>query len=201
MEENEYGEPIANPRERSSFDFGIYQDLNTNIRSTVISSSHLNREQKIPIKKPGKILKNKKTDQKLYKYRIYRDFEMPSFAIDNEDIDYNLMDQAYREVLENSKNRDYFQGEIVDVIPFTTNKYPNMLNEKFNYSKLVKALTLDEIQKEYGELDFDKNPDLFEREEKDGFRVTFNLKDEIQDKMYDLNQKYNQIAKNCYDKF
>ena len=200
MEENEYGEPIPNPQERSNFDFGIYQNLRANIR-TVTLDSHLNMEQEKPIKKSSKVLKEKKTNQKLYKYRIYKDFEMPSFAIDNGDIDYNLMDQAYKEVQENSKNRDYFQGEIVDVVPFTTNKYPNMLKEKFNYSKLVKALTLEEIQKEYGELDFDKNPDLFEREEKDGFRVTFNLKDEIQDKMYDLNQKYNQIAKNCYNKF
>lgn len=200
MEENEYGEPIPNPQERSNFDFGIYQNLRANIR-TVTLDSHLNMEQEKPIKKSSKVLKEKKTNQKLYKYRIYKDFEMPSFAIDNGDIDYNLMDQAYKEVQENSKNRDYFQGEIIDVVPFTTNKYPNMLKEKFNYSKLVKALTLEEIQKEYGELDFDKNPDLFEREEKDGFRVTFNLKDEIQDKMYDLNQKYNQIAKNCYNKF
>lgn len=200
MEENEYGEPISFPQERSNFDFGIYQNLRANIR-TVTLDSHLNMEQEKPIKKSSKVLKEKKTNQKLYKYRIYKDFEMPSFAIDNGDIDYNLMDQAYKEVQENSKNRDYFQGEIIDVVPFTTNKYPNMLKEKFNYSKLVKALTLEEIQKEYGELDFDKNPDLFEREEKDGFRVTFNLKDEIQDKMYDLNQKYNQIAKNCYNKF
>lgn len=200
MEENEYGEPIPNPQERSNFDFGIYQNLRANTR-TITLDSHLDMEQEKPIKKSSKVLKEKKTNQKLYKYRIYKDFEMPSFAIDSGDIDYNLMDQAYREVWENSKNRDYFQGEIVDVIPFTTNKYPNMLKEKFNYSKLVKALTLEEIQKEYGELDFDKNPDLFEREEKDGFRVTFNLKDEIQDKMYDLNQKYNQIAKNCYNKF
>lgn len=200
MEENEYGEPIPNPQERSNFDFGIYQNLRANIR-TVTLDSHLNMEQEKPIKKSSKVLKEKKTNQKLYKYRIYKDFEMPSFAIDNGDIDYNLMDQAYKEVQENSKNRDYFQGEIIDVVPFTTNKYPNMLKEKFNYSKLVKALILEEIQKEYGELDFDKNPDLFEREEKDGFRVTFNLKDEIQDKMYDLNQKYNQIAKNCYNKF
>ena len=200
MEENEYGEPIPNPQERSNFDFGIYQNLRANIR-TVTLDSHLNMEQEKPIKKSSKVLKEKKTNQKLYKYRIYKDFEMPSFAIDSGDIDYNLMDQAYKEVQENSKNRDYFQGEIIDVVPFTTNKYPNMLKEKFNYSKLVKALTLEEIQKEYGELDFDKNPDLFEREEKDGFRVTFNLKDEIQDKMYDLNQKYNQIAKNCYNKF
>jgi hypothetical protein len=135
--------------------------------------------------------------QKIYRLRIYKDFEFPSFSINKHNKLKDLSQAALETLKENSKNDnmdDYFSFEIIQELPFSIREeevIPSTGNIDYDY--IVREIALEHTKEKYGELDPQINPSLFKVSEKTSISITYNLIREIEIFYITQIQKYNTL--------
>lgn len=128
--------------------------------------------------------KKNESSQQIYRVRVYKDFDFPSFSINHrnrlEDLTYN----ALEEVKEHAHRGEHFKCEIINILPFSLKASEELENlEKNRFTDLnffIREVALNDTQETYGELNFDKNPNLFIKTQDDKLTVKFSLKPEIE---------------------
>lgn len=128
----------------------------------------------------------KKNDstQQIYRVRVYKDFDFPSFSINHrnrlEDLTYN----ALEEIKEYVHRGEQMQFELINVLPFSLENAEKLEGQEkkhnFNYNFFIREIAINDTQATYGELNFEKNPDLFVKVQDDKLTVKFSLKPEIE---------------------
>lgn len=144
----------------------------------------------------------KKSDstQQIYRVRVYKDFDFPSFSINHrnrlEDLTYN----ALEEVKESAHRGERFECEIINVLPFSLEASEELekmeKNKASDLNFFIREIALNDTQEVYGELNFDKNPNLFVKVQDDKLSVRFNLKPEIETHFIKRMQILSKIAEN-----
>lgn len=127
----------------------------------------------------------KNNPQQIYRVRVYKDFDFPSFSINHrnrlEDLTYN----ALEEIRESAHRGERFECEIINVLPFSLNASEDLekieKNKSSDLTFFIREVALNDTQEKFGELNFDKNPSLFVKVQDDKLSVRFNLKPEIED--------------------
>jgi hypothetical protein len=134
----------------------------------------------------------KDNNQKLYKVRIYKDFEFPSFSIDQNNKLQDLCLKSLEEVEENfHKDDDYFEIEVVQELPFVFNKEVGRIDDnriRFDINFFIREIAINDLEAKFGKLDYKSNPDIFDRRTRnDGTGIDenspYHLKEEV-DKYY-----------------
>lgn len=126
-----------------------------------------------------------KNDQKIYRVRVYKDFDYPSFSIDKnnklQDLSYKIIEDLHENINHNANLDTYFNFEILQVLPFSLNHQIEETTNNTNYDFFIREIALDILQQKYGEINYAKNPDIFEMSKKTDTEVVFTLKPEIED--------------------
>lgn len=125
--------------------------------------------------------KEKSSTQQIYKVRMYRDFSFPSFSVNKNNTLEDLTYKAMEEVKENYRNERFFNFEIINVLPFTLKTEIEEISGNMDYDFFIKEIALEDTREKYGEIDYEKNPDIFELGTKSDTSVTYNLKPKIED--------------------
>lgn len=126
-------------------------------------------EAALPKKEKKKVIAPIVTNQKMYKVRLFRDFEFPAFSVNNSNVLEDLTYKSLDEVGENFQQENYFQIEVDQDLPFILNKKLAKIkggNRHANF--IVKEISLIETELKFGELDYVKNPHLFQVSEEFG---------------------------------
>ena len=112
----------------------------------------------------------KKNSQQIYKIRVYKDFDFPSFSID--------------------KNNEFFNFEIVNILPFSLGNEIEEITGNMDYDFFIKEIALESTRENFGDLDYETNPKIFEKVNKTDVSVTFNLKPEVENFFIKQVRKY-----------
>jgi len=110
----------------------------------------------------------KDSSQKLYKIRIFKDFEFPSFSISADNTLYDLYVQSLDELRENFNGENYFELEVKQILPF---KFTREVEEEErgepgvikDYRFLIKEIAIRDVEDKFGKLDYNSNPSIFDR--------------------------------------
>lgn len=152
-----------------------------------------------------KVKKKKKTSQTIYKIVISKTFSYPSCVIRESHKMQDLYTKAIEDLNEelSQKKGKVFDIEVESELPYKL-KSKNIpetlevapLREGITAGEAIRAIVMSLVVEEYGELDHEKNPDLFTFEEDwvddDGHTQEGDiyLNDEIQNKIDDLSYKF-----------
>lgn len=125
-------------------------------------------------------------NQKLYKIRIYKDFEFPSFSINQENTLLDLYDKSLEEVHDNLKTEDYFELEVTQTLPFTLKREEEPNKMKSSLKFFIKEVAIRDLETKYGELDYEKNPSIYDKRTRNNGRGAdadspYYLKTEVED--------------------
>ncbi len=108
----------------------------------------------------------KDNNQKLFKIRVFKDFEFPSFSIEKDNTMQDLYNKSMEELRENyNNNNNYFEYELVQVTPFVLRKEPENLSVNWNnnFNFFIRELAINELEEKYGKIDYKTNPDIFDK--------------------------------------
>ena len=132
----------------------------------------------------------KKNSQQIYKIRVYKDFDFPSFSIDKNNLLSDLSFKCIEEVKENSDNNEFFNFEIVNILPFSLGNEIEEITGNMDYDFFIKEIALESTRENFGDLDYETNPKIFEKVNKTDVSVTFNLKPEVENFFIKQVRKY-----------
>lgn len=132
----------------------------------------------------------KKNSQQIYKIRVYKDFDFPSFSIDKNNLLSDLSFKCIEEVKENSHNNEFFNFEIVNILPFSLGNEIEEITGNMDYDFFIKEIALESTRENFGDLDYETNPKIFEKVNKTDVSVTFNLKPEVENFFIKQVRKY-----------
>lgn len=113
--------------------------------------------------------------QTIYKIRFYKDFEFPSFSIDKNNTLADLHNKSIEEVKENINNENidsYFNTEVTSILPFEIKiNIPNFQIDSIpkDISYFIREFALADLEEKYGPLDFEKNPNIFDKRTKNKY--------------------------------
>ena len=142
----------------------------------------------------------KSNEQQIYRVRVYKDFDFPSFSIDHrrklEDLAYN----AIEEMKESSHRGENLNVEVINVLPFSL-KIPEEVIQKEKQRSgdlnfFIREVALNETQIKFGELNFDKNPSLFTKVSDKTISVRFRVNPEIEEFFVDKIQNLSMLFEN-----
>lgn len=143
--------------------------------------------------------------QRLYRVRIYKDFDIPSFSVDENNKLSDLYTKSLEEVIENSHdNRNYFDFEILHVMPFAFKKeLPKDLDNRWrnDFNFFIREIAINDLEAKFGKLDYKINPSIFDKRTKnDGNGVDpyspYNLKTELEDYFSERVKHYISVLEN-----
>lgn len=137
----------------------------------------------------------KNSNQQLYRVRLYKDFDFPSFSVSR---DNRLEDMAYgalEEMKENYKNTGYFNLELINVLPFSLKTEVTETTNNTNYDFLIREISLENTKEKYGSLEYKDNPKNFSVVSKSDTSVTLCLLPEIEDYFIKQIKKYTNLVK------
>lgn len=145
--------------------------------------------------------KNKENGQKLYKIRLYKDFEFPSFSISPSNTLEDLYIKSLEELNDNFNRENYFSLEISQILPFTLEKPLPKDEDRRDFNFFVREIALYDLESRYGKLEYKTNPKVFDRRTKnDGMGVDpespYKLKVEVENYFHERVQHYFNILKN-----
>lgn len=152
---------------------------------------------------------NKPISQVLYKVRVYKDFEFPSFSIDKNQHIADLYSKSLEEVSENfDKDENYFQMELTQIVPFSIKeiqkKEEEMRGRKVgvDYNLLIGILSTGAFEKKYGVINYETNPDIYDQKIKnngsiDGY-APYALKPEVERYYLDTYKYYSNLIRNKF---
>lgn len=123
---------------------------------------------------------NKGTNQQIYRIRVFKDFDIPSFSVDKKNLLSDLSYRSLEEVRENFQHPEYFNFEVINVMPFTLKTEVNETTGNADYDFFIREVALDATREKFGELNYEKNPSLFEKREETPTTVTFHLREDIE---------------------
>lgn len=132
----------------------------------------------------------KKSNQQIYKIRLYKEFSFPSFSIDKNNTLADVTHRALEELKDNLQNPEYFQVEITNILPFTLKSDFQESTGNMDYDFFVRELAINDTKERYGELDYDKNPKIFEKGNQTQSSVTYNVLPEVEDFFVKKLKKY-----------
>ncbi len=122
-----------------------------------------------------------KSNQQIYRVRVYKDFDFPSFSINKSNRLADVSYMAMEEIRNNSQDQSYFNFEIINVLPFTLRTQIVETTNNSDYDFFIREVALQKITSLYGEIDYEKNPDIFIKTSDTGTSVSFNLRLDIED--------------------
>ena len=138
----------------------------------------------------------KNNQQHIYRVRAYRDFDYPSFSINKvnklEDISYKALD----EMKENSDTPNYFNFEIINVLPFSLRVSVEDTTENMDYDFFIREISLAATREKYGELNYETNPKIFEKEGETDLSVAFHILEEVENYYVNQVKKYTELIRN-----
>lgn len=140
--------------------------------------------------------KSAKSSQEIYRLRVYKDFEYPSFSIDKNN---RLEDASYKaleDVRENSENPDYFKCEITHVLPFTLKSNIEEIESSTDYDFFIREIALENTREKFGEINYETNPSIYEAISKTDTSVTLHLIPEVEEFYITQVRKYATLIKN-----
>lgn len=145
------------------------------------------------------------TNQKLYRIRIYKDFEFPSFSINQDNTIADLLNKSMEELSENysAESYDYFDHELIQVMPFSLEKELPKLSSRFNtnFNFAIREIAINDVEQKYGKLNYESNPSIFDKRTKSNGesidpRSPYHLKGEVEDYYSERVQHYANILEN-----
>jgi len=145
--------------------------------------------------------KKKDNNQKLYKVRIYKDFEFPSFSINANNTMEDLYIKSLEEVNDNFSRENYFELDILQVLPFTLEKPLPEDEDRRDFNFFIREIALHDLEAKYGKLEYKTNPSVFDkRTRNDGTGIDpecpYKLKTEVENFFHERAQHYLNILKN-----
>ena len=123
---------------------------------------------------------SKGSNQQIYRIRVFKDFDIPSFSVDKRNLLSDLSYRSLEEVRENFQHPEYFNFEVINVMPFTLKTEINETTGNADYDFFIREIALDATREKFGELNYEKNPDLFEKREETATSVTFHLREDVE---------------------
>lgn len=124
--------------------------------------------------------KEEKTTQQIYRVRVYKDFDYPSFSINKlnklEDVSFKAME----EMRENYDNPNYFNFEIINILPFSLKTEITETTGDVDYDFFIREISLEAVREKYGEISYETNPKIFQKISETDTSVTYNLIAEVE---------------------
>lgn len=142
--------------------------------------------------------------QHLYKVRVFKDFDFPSFSIDKENRLQDLFSKSLDEVGENfHKGERYFDFEVMHVLPFTFTREVERVNTErasYDFNFFIREIAMNDLEAKYGKLDYDSNPTIFDRRTRNNGEIDphspFNLKADVEEYYLERVRHYCSILEN-----
>jgi len=126
-----------------------------------------------------------KTDskgQQIYRVRVYKDFDFPSFSINKnnrlEDVSYKALAEARENIL--NSNEDYLNFEIINILPFSLKTKIEDTTRNTDYDFFIREIALESLRSKYGEVSHETNPSLFVKVAESPTQVIYNLIEEAE---------------------
>jgi len=140
--------------------------------------------------------KDKSKNQQIYRVRVYRNFDFPSFSVDKNNTLEDITFKAREEVRENHENPDYFKCEIINVLPFSLKTEVEETTQNSDYDFFIREIALESVKDKYGDISYESNPSIYEKRDESAVSVTLYLKPEIE--LYYLEQvrKFTNVIRN-----
>lgn len=147
----------------------------------------------------------KDNNQKLYKIRIYKDFEFPSFSIDSNNKLEDLYTKSIEEVEENFHGGEegYFELEVTHILPFELKKDLQRVNTEramYDYNFFIREIAINDLETKYGKLDYEANPTIFDRRTRNNGEIdthsSYGLKSEIENYYIERVKHYCTVLEN-----
>lgn len=133
-------------------------------------------------------MKEVPNNQKLIKVRVYKDFEFPSFSINQDNSLEDLYHKSLEEVEDNFQEEGYFQIEIIQTLPFTLKKdQEHQKTMGHNFGFFIREIALADLAAKYGEINYERNPEIFDR------RTRNNGEGAVEDSPYNLKEEVEQF--------
>lgn len=128
----------------------------------------------------------KHNNQSIYKIKIYKEFEFPSFSIDSNNKLSDLYVKSLENINENLNTENYFEVVIENILPFKFQDKTIEKGEINNTNFLIKEFCIADTEEKYGKLNMDLNPNIF--------TSTGTLIKEVENFYLSRNNFYNKIA-------